>query len=249
MILWIVWSVLISAFIAIAAAASARAGAYLWAPRRFVWMAAMIASTVIPLSLAFRAAPAINPALLAQRSDNPFPSGDRARSDRATTANQSVAGDAVDSPKGGNLSGRWRNEIAAGIASVQLADPWIARGWALTSLILFVAFVRASVVLARQRSRWPDVETDVGHVLVARDAGPAVVGFVHPRIVIPEWVFSIERSTRDLLLRHELEHIRPAIHERCWLRRRCSSARRGMRRSGGWHVSSAWPSRSIVMLA
>src|SRR5204863_9196512 len=75
-------------------------------------------------------------------------------------------------------------------------------------LLLFLAFVRASVVLARQRSRWPDVETDIGHVLVARDSGPAVVGFFHPRIVIPEWAVSIERATRDLLLLHELEHIR-----------------------------------------
>jgi beta-lactamase regulating signal transducer with metallopeptidase domain len=224
MTLWIAWSALISALIAIAAAASAQAATYFRAPRRFMWMGAMIASTVTSLGLAFRTGPAITASSPAQlRTVTPslstgrVTSGDTIGSDRTTIPHpQSSAHVGVDSPiaSSGSLSGgvgrwaRWRHAIRTDIANVQRADAWIARAWALTSLILLLAFVRASVVLSRQRSQWRDVETEAGHVLVARDAGPAVVGFVHPRIVIPEWALSIERETRDLLLHHELEHIR-----------------------------------------
>jgi TonB family protein len=43
--------------------------------------------------------------------------------------------------------------------------------------------------------------------LVSRDAGPAVIGFRKPAVVIPEWVLDFDRPLRELILRHEHEHL------------------------------------------
>ncbi|MGH9888741.1 MAG: M56 family metallopeptidase, partial [bacterium] len=71
-----------------------------------------------------------------------------------------------------------------------------------------VLLVRSLAALSRRRSQWRDEDIEIGPVLVSPDAGPAVVGLIRPRIVLPSWALSLDRSIRELLLRHELEHIR-----------------------------------------
>jgi TonB family protein len=45
-------------------------------------------------------------------------------------------------------------------------------------------------------------------VLVSADTGPAVVGWIHGRIVVPEWVVrDADPSVRRMILQHETEHI------------------------------------------
>jgi hypothetical protein len=43
---------------------------------------------------------------------------------------------------------------------------------------------------------------------LSENAGPAVVDFVRPRIVIPRWLLDEDEQTRVMLLRHEVEHVR-----------------------------------------
>jgi hypothetical protein len=45
------------------------------------------------------------------------------------------------------------------------------------------------------------------NIFVSEKLGPAVFGFVTPRIVIPAWLASAEPRTRALVLQHEQEHI------------------------------------------
>ncbi|MGH7483639.1 MAG: TonB family protein [Longimicrobiales bacterium] len=45
-------------------------------------------------------------------------------------------------------------------------------------------------------------------VWLARLVGPAVVGWVRSRIVIPEWTLALEDRMQRLMLRHEREHVR-----------------------------------------
>lgn len=45
-------------------------------------------------------------------------------------------------------------------------------------------------------------------VLVSASAGPAVVGVLHPEIVLPEWVLALEEERRRLVVEHEVEHLR-----------------------------------------
>lgn len=193
MTLWMAWSLLISSMLAAAAAVLERAASYLGAPRRFVWIAALLAATGVPGALATRRAPA------------PLSFGGA----MATAgAMPSVA-----------LSAQPRTETLASVTQssrafadwtsiAHRADRWLVMAWLSASSVLSMLFLRQLVWLRRRQSGWESVDTDMGVVLVAQNIGPAVVGFFRPRIVVPSWTLSADRTTRELLHRHELEHIR-----------------------------------------
>lgn len=72
-----------------------------------------------------------------------------------------------------------------------------------------LAFLLASAwALGRRRRGWRTASVDGREVLISRDTGPAVVGLLRSRIVVPEWALVAEPGTRSLLLAHEEEHIR-----------------------------------------
>jgi hypothetical protein len=51
-------------------------------------------------------------------------------------------------------------------------------------------------------------EVDGRPVWVSTDTGPAVVGFLRTRIVLPEWVLVGRPANREIVLAHEEEHVR-----------------------------------------
>jgi hypothetical protein len=80
--------------------------------------------------------------------------------------------------------------------------------WAIASLMLALVFVRTMLRLRRDSARWPEVSIGRYHALLSPSAGPAVIGFAKPRIVIPAWAMSLDQHARELMLHHEAEHIR-----------------------------------------
>jgi beta-lactamase regulating signal transducer with metallopeptidase domain len=182
---WIAWSLLTSALVAIAAGALERVAGYAGMPRRFVVIMAMIAIVVVPLPLALRAAPVR----------------------RAPTATVAIPGAIPRAMESGSVTASISAPPLVG-PSIASLDWWVARAWITASSALLIVFLRALVGLARRRSRWDHEQTEIGPVFVARDDGPAVVGFVRPRVVLPRWALAADRATRTLLLRHEAEHIR-----------------------------------------
>lgn len=59
-----------------------------------------------------------------------------------------------------------------------------------------------------ERRRWASVELDRVPVLMSERTGPAVVGVMRRRIVLPRWVFGLSLHERTLVLAHEQEHAR-----------------------------------------
>ena len=86
---------------------------------------------------------------------------------------------------------------------------WYALGlWALATLLVTTMFGAAYMRLRRGRRTWPEAEL-LGHrVLVSPSFGPILVGFVHPRVVVPQWVLHRSAGEQRLILDHELAHIR-----------------------------------------
>jgi hypothetical protein len=80
--------------------------------------------------------------------------------------------------------------------------------WITTSAIALGAFLGAFIVLRRRRASWTIATVDGHTTWIALDVGPAVVGFVRPRIVLPAWALQLGETDRGLVLRHESEHIR-----------------------------------------
>ena len=99
-----------------------------------------------------------------------------------------------------------RPPAAAGTATLTI-DVIVATVWLLASLGLTIRFALAAAALARRRASWRPAIVDGQPILVSRDAGPAVIGFRVPAVVIPEWVLELDAALRALVLRHEREHL------------------------------------------
>ena len=97
------------------------------------------------------------------------------------------------------------------VVNVGVTTSWLdaAAGalWVLASAGLVARLVLAARALQRRRRGWRRAVVDGESLLVSPDAGPAVIGFRRPSVVIPEWVLELDASLRALVLRHEREHL------------------------------------------
>ena len=91
-------------------------------------------------------------------------------------------------------------------ASGRRTDLMLALFWCAATAGLTFRFVAAAHGLSRRRRAWRPTVVDGEAVLVSRDAGPAVIGFARPTIVVPEWVLELDTPLRTLVLKHEREH-------------------------------------------
>lgn len=80
--------------------------------------------------------------------------------------------------------------------------------WALASLALIAQTLSAIVTLRRMRKHAGVQQVDGEWVLVNDALGPAVIGVLHPAIVVPSWFMALDQDLRALVLRHEREHCR-----------------------------------------
>ena len=79
--------------------------------------------------------------------------------------------------------------------------------WGTGSGLLALFLIYAMGVLQGRRREWRRASLDGVPVLLSRDVGPAVIGWRRPDIVLPEWVRELAEPARDLILRHEMEHV------------------------------------------
>jgi hypothetical protein len=63
-------------------------------------------------------------------------------------------------------------------------------------------------VLRRHQQGWRSAVVSGERVLLSADVGPAVVGALRPRIVLPAWVLELDESVQRLIVLHEREHVR-----------------------------------------
>jgi TonB family protein len=87
-------------------------------------------------------------------------------------------------------------------------DGPIVLGWIVASALLLTLFVLLILRTQRLQKRWPGDEAGGRRVLISDDWGPAVVGFLNPQIVLPEWCRELDQDTLRLILDHEAEHMR-----------------------------------------
>jgi hypothetical protein len=88
------------------------------------------------------------------------------------------------------------------------AGPALAAGWGALSL-LFVALAAGTALRARRaRRRWPVADVAGAPVRVSPGTGPAVLGIVHPEVVVPAWLLHATEDEQRLVVLHEREHVR-----------------------------------------
>jgi len=181
---WMAFAAAVAALAGVAALAVERALRLFRLPTRGVWLAAMAASLALPLVLPrpSRVQPGPVPAPTVWPLMN------------ARTVGRATGHSVATDPTAPSIRSR-----------VDAALPW---GWAAGTLAMAAGLAVAALRLARRRRAWPVARMAGEHVLVSPGVGPAVVGFVRPRIVMPRWALAWAEPLQRLMLRHEREHLR-----------------------------------------
>lgn len=186
---WMAYSVVMALLLGLAAVALDRAARMYGLPSRWVWFSVLVGSVAAPVVAWFAGA------------DTGSARGGEGLVALGPAVVQAAA---VDAGTGVSALAPldWLGGWAAGLDAPLLAG-WIAASLA---ALVYVA-VSAGTLVARCR-RWRTEVVDGVPVLVSEDMGPAVVGFVRSRIVVPDWALTADGTLRRLMLTHEREHVR-----------------------------------------
>ncbi len=185
---WILWSLMFATLVAVSALAAERIAAQHALPRRFIWMVAILVIAFVPTALAVRPV-------------NSLPVD-------ATTSVEAVRGSSV------TMFELTRNSATVALPPAQLIDAppdvdlWSLRIWVMLSVAVFCTFAYSTIALKRKSARWLEVDLKLCRALIANDVGPAVIGFLRPRVVVPQWALHVPESARQMILHHEVEHLR-----------------------------------------
>ena len=176
MIAWMLYSVLVALFVAIAARAAEWVTRLAGRPVRWVWGGALL----VALSLA-----AVAPYRQSLRGAPLLPATDAVAIQLSSTVGIVAARRSVP-------------------ASVNL---YSAALWSALSLSLIALFVAVDWRMLRARRHWPTTDVAGVGVRVAPHVGPAVVGFLRPEIVVPQWLLARAPDEQRLVVAHEREHV------------------------------------------
>jgi hypothetical protein len=229
---WMLYCVTWSTCLSVAAILSERLLLAARAPVRWIWFAAIAASILGPVtqhalrrpsvsgegvvvseSSAQRSAAVDAVARLDLATDETDSLGPGANADRGISGAgvQAVEADWLsenDLTSRASFAGVVRRFVADSLSRVASLDLWAGRLWGASSSLAALNLIGALAVLTWMRRRW-ERRTVLGtRVLVSERTGPAVLGVIHPEIVLPHWVMALRSRSLALLLTHEREHSR-----------------------------------------
>lgn len=88
------------------------------------------------------------------------------------------------------------------------ADMALPVVWGIASVLLLVALGAGQQRYRRERARAKAARVGGHDVLLTEDVGPAVAGVRRPVVFVPRWVLALDEGSQQLLLSHELEHVK-----------------------------------------
>lgn len=212
------YALLIAAFVALTAWFAERILASLHAPRRFAWIAALALSIAVPAWNLVGALPdqspfqipvpspapaALTPAAALAPAAAAAPATSAARVSRRGTRARGTGG------RAGLAHRLWTRKL---YGLLQMA---FGIAWAVLTAALLARLLLASRRLHERARPWPVRRIDGTEVRMSEDLGPAVLGVMRPRIVVPRWFEQEPPARRALVLAHEREHL--AAHDGRWL--------------------------------
>jgi len=188
MLSWMLYSIVVSLLMGLAALALERSAQIRQRPARWLWGTCMVAS----LAILF-----IPSKVSVQTPETTH--ADRATSSEILAPPQTTA---IETPRFTlPIIGIDQPPLSNGVST--LLD-WT---WRMTSMALTLVIVASGAHLSWRRRRW-----DRGHmagtaVYISEDSGPAVVGFLRPHIVVPRWLTKLSPGEQELVIAHERSHL------------------------------------------
>jgi bla regulator protein BlaR1 len=86
-------------------------------------------------------------------------------------------------------------------------DVFFRNAWLASSLVLLAGLLLSGGLLYWRKRRWTQGTLCGTSILVAPDAGPAVVGLLRPLIVVPAWLLQESLARQRFVIAHEQSHL------------------------------------------
>jgi bla regulator protein BlaR1 len=185
MVIWALYVIAVSALVGAAAFCAERAARLRHAATRWYWLMAILASIFVP-------------AVIASISVQPPSIIGNA------TSRILVLRDMTSIPVSPQ---QWIRASNAQISHWRSFDSLLKSAWLLSSSGMLLILLAHAVMLRARVRRWRRGSLLDRGVLLSTDVGPAVVGFLHPRIVVPAWVEHAPPQTQAAIIAHEYGHL------------------------------------------
>jgi bla regulator protein BlaR1 len=189
MLVWMLYVIVVSAFLGAAALAAEYAGRLRRGSTRWLWSLSMVASLLVPaiivsVSVQLPSIPNIVSPVASQR----IVSLRNATSKSLSPAN-------------------WMSGDARRISARPSVDALLRRGWGVASSVLLLGLLASGVHLGLRKRRWKLGTLAGATVYITDNVGPAVVGLLRPRIAVPSWLCGAPAVTQQLVIAHEKAHL------------------------------------------
>jgi beta-lactamase regulating signal transducer with metallopeptidase domain len=182
---WMAYAMVVSALLGASAWAAERSAYTRRASTRLYWGLAIVASLILPIAMASVSiqAPSLTGAI------------ERAAPSAATPLRQMTSSALAPA--------QWIGRLPA---SPNL-DRLLIGAWVLASALLILGVAVHALLLHRGARRWATARVAGVEVLVSDRVGPAVVGLLRPRIVLPRWALEAPPEAQALIIAHERTHL------------------------------------------
>lgn len=186
MLAWMLYVIMVSLLLSVGAFVAERAARLKRARTRWIWITAIIASLAVPTLIASVSvtlpnvmSPAVAEKVVVLREVTT----------QALSPVMWVSGSAAE-PAG------WRD-----------FDALLIGLWRATSIAMLLALIASGAHLAWRQRRWHPGTVAGAQVYVTEGVGPAVVGLLRPRIVVPRWVTMALPRHQTAVMAHEQSHL------------------------------------------
>jgi bla regulator protein blaR1 len=187
MLTWMLYVLVITLLLGGAALAAECAARRRRTPTRWFWAAAIVCSLIVPT-------------LISSVSIQTPPARDTPTAARTVTALRELTSIEV-------VPLNWVHEHTRNYVSTRAENHVLGRIWLVASAALLAALALNGAYVSRRKKRWQAGLIGGIGVYIAPDVGPAVVGLIRPRIVIPEWLLEAPPLRQTMALAHEQAHL------------------------------------------
>jgi bla regulator protein BlaR1 len=186
MLAWMIYVVVVTLLLGAAALAAEHGARLCRAQSRWCWIVAIVASLLIPTFIAS----------VSVRLPTIF---------SPTVPQKSIALREVTSARLSPLT--WLGATAATTTAWRGIDPLLQRSWGAASAAMLVGLLVSGAQLFWRKRRWATGTVAGASVFLAPGVGPAVVGLIRPRIVVPRWLTDTPASQQAVVIAHEQSHL------------------------------------------
>jgi hypothetical protein len=185
MLVWMVYAAEVALLLSAAAFCAERAARARRGSSRWIWLTSTLGSLAVPLFVSFLAVDVASLELPAVGRVIPLGS--------ITSAALSPA--------------VWMSGDTGDLSAWGAFDPLLTRAWLAASFLLSVGLTASALHVSWWKRRWRTSMVSGADVYVSRDTGPAVVGILRPRIVVPAWILRASAAQQSMVVAHERSHI------------------------------------------